>query len=477
MLNNNHPTLAQLLPHFVESAARLQAGDYDLDLPAADHPELVQLGDLLQTLADRLQQREQELRWLDQMTTCINDGMLLEEILDNIYQDFHDLIPYQRIGVAFIADDGVMVRSHWVQSDQPVIRLKDGYTAPLAGSSLETIIQTGQPRILNDLRAYLRQKPASKSTRLIVDEGFQSSLTCPLIANNEPIGFIFFSSIEPHIYDRAHINSFQRIAGQLSVAVEKGRLVSELAHQNQAIEAQNNELIQLSELKNTFLGIAAHDLRSPLGTIQMGIHLMQDPSIDLSGEELHLILHDMGLQTSHMLRLINELLDVTQIEAGQLELEREAIDLGAFLHEAVSRHAQLAQPKGTQVLFDNQHPTDDAEHAIVMADPQRLRQVIDNLLSNAVKFSPPDSTVRVFAEKAHDQWRIDVADEGPGIRPEEREHLFQDFAKLSARPTGGEPSTGLGLAITRRIVEAHGGIIDVDSQPGAGTVFWFTLPT
>jgi signal transduction histidine kinase len=106
-----------------------------------------------------------------------------------------------------------------------------------------------------------------------------------------------------------------------------------------------------------------------------------------------------------------------------------------------------------------------------------LRQVVDNLISNAVKYSPPGSRVTVTVETSGDSgWRINVADEGPGITPADRKKLFKDFARLSARPTGGEKSIGLGLAISRRVVEAHGGKIGVDSEPGRGANFWFTLP-
>jgi signal transduction histidine kinase len=112
----------------------------------------------------------------------------------------------------------------------------------------------------------------------------------------------------------------------------------------------------------------------------------------------------------------------------------------------------------------------------VMADPVHLRQVVDNLVSNAVKYSPPGSTVTVSVEQQNSGWRVNVQDEGPGITAADREHLFKDFARLSAKPTGGEKSTGLGLAISRRAVEAHGGQIGVDSEPGHGANFWFTLP-
>src|SRR5690606_29972423 len=120
------------------------------------------------------------------------------------------LIPYNRIGFALIEDDGQTVRACWARSDQPAVQLGQGYSAPLASSSLEAIMTSGQPRILNDLESYLGAKPGSEATRMIVGEGLRASLTCPLIANGAPVGFIFFSSIRPHIYEEAHVELFQR---------------------------------------------------------------------------------------------------------------------------------------------------------------------------------------------------------------------------------------------------------------------------
>jgi signal transduction histidine kinase len=171
-----------------------------------------------------------------------------------------------------------------------------------------------------------------------------------------------------------------------------------------------------------------------------------------------------------MLTLLNDLLDVSQIESGNLNLEETSIDLAALLEEAVKWHALVATPKGTRVQLQ---PTEPGQ---VHADPLRLRQVIDNLISNAVKYSPPGSLVCVEMQRFDRGWRIAVKDQGPGLTPADRQRLFQDFARLSARPTGGEKSVGLGLAIVRRIVEAHGGQAGADSEPGQGATFWFTLP-
>jgi signal transduction histidine kinase len=223
-------------------------------------------------------------------------------------------------------------------------------------------------------------------------------------------------------------------------------------------------------LKDSFLGMAAHDLRNPIGYIQTVSSYLTEVLPDYPIEDVRSILSDILKQTQHMLTLIDDLLDVTLIESGKLELHLVSFDLVRFLTETVERHARMAAAKGTPVLLEG------VPSGKGIADPQRLRQVMDNLISNAVKYSPPGSTVRVAASREETGWRISVQDEGPGVTEHDRQRLFQDFARLSARPTGGEKSVGLGLAITRRVVEAHGGQIGVDSQPGRGATFWFTLP-
>jgi GAF domain-containing protein len=262
---------------YVEAIQRLRCGEYDLAVPVGSD-EIGRLGEALCDLARALESRNREAQKLDQITARINAGLLLDDILENVYHDFRGIIPYNRIGFSLIENDGQVVRARWAKSDQPEVKLTTGYVAPLEGSSLQTILKTGRPRILNDLAEYLEQKPDSESTRLIVAEGIRSSLTCPLIADGVPVGFMFFSSIQPNAFNEAHVETFSRIASQLSVIVEKGRLVSELSERKAAIERQNKELRRLNDLKNTFLGIAAHDLRNPIGAIQTSIDLLVDPA-------------------------------------------------------------------------------------------------------------------------------------------------------------------------------------------------------
>ncbi len=463
---------ADEIERLVEIAEHLRDGDFTVDVPVLRNNDerLSRLAASLRELAKTLARRQHELEMLHRITSRINAGLMLDEILDGVYNDFHDVIPYERIGCALLEEGGKVVRARWARTSLPTVHLKRGYAAAMAGSSLEKIIQTGQPRIINDLGQYLRQKPESESTRLIVNEGMRSSLTCPLIANGLPIGFIFFSSTQTNTYTNEHSERYMQIAEQLSVIVEKGNLVSQLAAQKELLEQQNAELRRLSALKNNLLGMVAHDLRNPVAIIQMMTAILRNPNLPRSPEERQRLLDDIYRQTEHMLLLLNDLLDLSQIENGTVTISPEPVPVEPLLEETVKRHQMLAAPKHTQIELTGDR------YGKVYADPLRVRQVFDNLISNAIKFSPPGSVITISAERDGDWWKFSVTDQGPGISPEERSRMFETFSRLSARPTGGEKSTGLGLAIARKVVLAHGGVIDVSSTPGQGATFWFTLP-
>ncbi len=238
---------------YIDAAKQLKQGNYHVILPVSPLDEVGQLGQALQELATALETHYQELRTLNQITVKINSGILLDQILEGVYRDFRNLIPYNRIGFSLLDEGGKILRARWAKTDRRKVRLGVGYSAEMPGSSLQTILETRQPRILNDLVDYLSRKPTSQSTRLIVEEGYLSSLTCPLVANGVAVGFMFFSSIERNAYAGVHVDIFSQIADQLSVIVEKGRLVSELAEKSARIQQQNEELVRLDNLRELLL--------------------------------------------------------------------------------------------------------------------------------------------------------------------------------------------------------------------------------
>jgi signal transduction histidine kinase len=459
------------IPHLVAAAERFGNGDFTAeDIPEAPLDMVGTLGRALRELAQHLDARFREHDRIDQITTEINNGLLLDEILGNVYEAFKGSIPYDRIGFSLIDEATNTVYARWARTELDKVKLTAGYRASLAGSSLQGIIASGRPRIINDLEEYLHLNPESESTRLIVDEGLRSSLTCPLIVDGLPVGFMFFSSVDKYAYQDVHVATFERISAQLSVIVDKGRIASDLALRKEEIERQNQELTRINELKNRLLGAVAHDLRNPIAAVQMTAELLADGNGQLSAAERETFLADIRDQAGYMAQLIDDLLDTAQLESGRLDLDVQPVDLGDLLRTTVARHAALAGPKRTHVDLEI------CPEAVVPGDPVRLRQALDNLISNAVKFSPPGSRVVVGCVAAPGTYTIRVSDDGPGIPETEHDRLFRFYERTANRPTGGESSTGLGLAITRRIVEGHGGNIGVDSAPGRGSTFWFTLP-
>lgn len=253
------------------------------------------------------------------------------------------------------------------------------------------------------------------------------------------------------------------------------RIRSHLQNQLLAEEQQRlvDQLSRANAAKNRFLGMAAHDLRNPLASIRGLTEFLRDGVVGtLSADQLDLVntIHDAS---QSMLDLVNELLDVATIEAGELKLTLAPNDLVELVAKSVALANMEAAKKNTRIQLQAIVP-----HVTLSLDATKMRQVIDNLLSNAVKYSPPGSTVTalVDSDPGKNACSFSVRDEGPGIPANERDKLFKDFGRLSAQPTGGEKSTGLGLAICRKIVEAHHGDIQAENLPTRGCEFRVTLP-
>lgn len=197
------------------------------------------MGEALNALGERLDHKFAEIRALAEVTEHVNAGMFFNEVLDNVFETFDRLIPYDRIGVALIekaASGTVLARSQWVRARYDKIFLGTNFASPLAGSSLSDLAETRKPRFINDLEKYLLDHPHSSSTRLIVREGVRSSLTCPLVARDKVIGFIFFSSLKTDAYHDRHIEIFSQIAGELALTLEKSRAYEELHLRNEFIK-------------------------------------------------------------------------------------------------------------------------------------------------------------------------------------------------------------------------------------------------
>jgi signal transduction histidine kinase len=242
---------------------------------------------------------------------------------------------------------------------------------------------------------------------------------------------------------------------------------------NKKLAERTRELEALHAENNQLAGMVAHDLRNPLQVIDGYGKLMLNGLIGPISPAQTTALEAVTRNCAFMLTLVNDLLSISRLNSGALELDRAPTDIGRLVSENVALNRLLAAAKNIRidtVIEDGLPP--------VSIDAFKIEQVLNNLVSNAIKFSHPDTVITVSVRRAHlEAVAVAVADQGQGIPEADLPRLFTPFGKTSVKSTGGEPSTGLGLAIARRIVEGHGGQVSVDSAPGRGSTFTITVPT
>jgi two-component system, OmpR family, sensor kinase len=248
------------------------------------------------------------------------------------------------------------------------------------------------------------------------------------------------------------------------------RVNNELMNLHRELTKANAELVRAVRQKNEVLGMAAHDLRNPLAVILTYSSLLEKDAVHRLTREQHDFVTVIKQTSGFMLRLINDLLDAASIEAGELRLLPCATDLRQVLRDNVKRNRLLAAKK--RIAIELREPSEARECS---CDAAKIEQVLNNLLGNAFKFARPDTHVQVQLRYESSFATVSVHDEGPGIPQHELPKLFQAFSTTSVR-SSDERSTGLGLAIARKIVEGHGGRIWVESEVGQGSTFSFALP-
>ncbi len=241
-------------------------------------------------------------------------------------------------------------------------------------------------------------------------------------------------------------------------------------------DTSHRELMEITDFKNHLMGMAAHDIRTPVG-IMMGFSqiLLEDDSFS---EDQLKYLEKIRKQGEGLLALLDDLLTLSQTESGSLTLNPENFDLSALLRDAIQTNRLVADKKNIALRFSEDAASAAEKLGAYFGDAARLSQVFQNLIGNAIKYSPPNTEVHatLATNPESDRALVSVADQGLGIPEADLSKIFRPFHRTTNRPTGGEKSTGLGLSIVKRIVEAHDGEIRVSSVVGEGSRFTVELP-
>lgn len=251
---------------------------------------------------------------------------------------------------------------------------------------------------------------------------------------------------------------------------EISRLNNELINIRRELTKSNVELERVNKLKNQFLGLAAHDLRNPLVNIGLLSRSLLDKTV-VSEEDQTQYLNHIRDTSDFLLNLVSDLLDVSMIENGEIQLNWRKTDLIGLIEDTLAINRMIGDNKRIKLEFIKK-----VETAEVYIDDNKIVQVLNNLLSNAIKFSHPGSYVYVNLGETEEEFICSVRDEGQGIKREELDGLFKPFKRTSTAPTDGEKSTGLGLYIVKRLIDAHNGEIGVESSEDGGAEFRFSIP-
>lgn len=398
-----------------------------------------------------------ERRILETINQKVAAAQSLDAIVSFVFDSMRPICPCDRIGIAFLEENGARVVSYWHKALYEPVLLGKGFAQDLRGSSLQGIIETGQTRIIHDLEEYLAQHPQSVSAKLIVKEGIRSNMTCPLIVDDRPVGFLFRSSRTPRAYGLHQVRLHLAVAERLSQAIEKAYRIEQLAAANRAY--------------TEMLGFISHELKSPLASLVMEADTLTMGYHGEMTDEQGVHVTKMADKARFLLGLVDEYLDLARVESGELQTNfQQRID---FLQEVVEPAVDMTQSEMQKqgMSFTREVP----ERVLADFDPTLMRVALLNLMQNAVKYGEPHGQIRLRVEM-NSKLSVSVWNSGPGFPPAEAVRLFRKFSRLRTPELMKRKGTGVGLYTVWRIVQLHGGRVWAKSEEGQWAEFFIEIP-
>src|SRR5262245_52195951 len=462
-------------------AARIGSGDLAIRISIKTGDELEALADQFNQMAGQLQasyadlekkvelrtrelaQSVEELRALGEVSQAVNLTLELETVLNTIVAKATQLSGTEA-GAIYVHDDGnneFALRATYGMSEAFVAELARQGVAFGESAVAQAVMQRAPVQV-----ADLRQAKRTALQEVILQAGYRALLVIPLLSRDKVIGALVVRRKAPGSFPAPVLDLLQTFAAQSVLAIQNARLFQE-------IEEKGRQLELTSRHKSQFLANMSHELRTPLNAIIGLTEMMVNNAPRFGTEKAAEPLHRVHRAGTHLLGLINQVLDLTKIEAGKLEFSPETVNLAPLLEDIIGTARQLAEQNKNRLILEVQENLGQ-----LTVDPMRLRQILLNLLSNACKFTK-QGEVKLRVKKIVDarNWiEIAVADTGIGMTPEQQSKLFKEFTQVdssTARQYGG---TGLGLAIARKLARMMGGDVTVASELGKGSVFTVRLP-
>jgi signal transduction histidine kinase len=410
-----------------------------------------------------LAQSVDELRALGDVTQAVNSTIDLQTVLSTIVAKATQLSSTDA-GAIYVFDEAAQefrLRATYGMDDAIIAEIRDrhmriGETAIGIAAARRMPIQI--PDVQND--------PSAPVLDVIVRAGFRAWLTVPLLGADQVVGALVVRRRQPGEFPRSTVDLLQTFAAQSVLAIQNANLFAEVADKSRQLELA-------SQHKSQFLSSMSHELRTPLNAIIGLTEMMVANPARFGTEKAAEPLNRVHRAGAHLLGLINQVLDLSKIEAGKLELNPQTVELKPLVDEVIGTARQLAEQNNNRLVVECEDKL-----APITIDPMRLRQILLNLLSNACKFTKQGEVALRARKVANGQdWiELAVSDTGIGMTREQLSRLFEEFSQAEATTAQRFGGTGLGLAITRKLARMMGGDVTVVSEPGKGSVFMVRLP-
>ena len=461
-----------------KGAARIGSGDLSERLVIKTGDELETLADQFNDMASRLQESysnlenkvEQrtaelaqsvgELRALGEVSQAVNSTLDLQNVLTTIVSRAAPLAGTEA-GAIYVFDvvaRDFQLRATFGMDDDLIAAIRE-HRGDLADTAVGHSVERREPIQISDVRT----TPPSEVLSAVVNAGFRALLIVPLLSSDGVVGALVVRRKREGEFPKSTVELMQTFAAQSVVAIENARLFTE-------IEEKGRQLSVASQHKSQFLANMSHELRTPLNAILGYTELILDDIYGEVPEKMRGVLNRVQTNGKHLLGLINDVLDLSKIEAGQLTLSLADYSISEMVQTVLSTVASLAAQK--HLPLRSELPP---SLPVARGDERRIAQVLLNLVGNAIKFTD-NGEVSVRASVANGSYTIAVCDTGPGVSEADKMKIFEEFQQADSSSTKKKGGTGLGLSIAKRIVEMHGGKLGVESHLGAGSTFAFTLP-
>ena len=426
--------------------------------------ENVRLFQELETRTRELAQSVGELKALGEVGQAVSSTLDLENVLATIVSHAVQLSGTD-CGVIYEYDEGTqefhLRASHRMEEEvvdalrAAPIHLGEGVT----GQAVTTRAPVQVPDILDQ-----RESTGTRVRPMLTRLGYRSLLAIPLFREQQILGGLTVWRRQSGNFKPEIVKLLQTFATQSALAIQNARLFHEIEDKSRQIEAANRH-------KSEFLANMSHELRTPLNAIIGFSEVLSEKMFGELNEKQSEYIDDIFSSGRHLLSLINDILDLSKVESGRMELDVTTFDLPLAIDNALTLVRERATRHGIRL-----HHTIDERLGDVAGDERKVKQILLNLLSNAVKFTPESGHIDVDAALTDGAVEISVSDTGIGIAAEDQETIFEEFRQVGADYSHKREGTGLGLTLTKKFVEMHGGKIWVTSEVGKGSTFTFTLP-